>query len=370
MIPTRTDPTTGPPTRTTTEPWAPSPPTPADLARQVRDVVADLPRFLTAPLLRRWHLTWGAGPAEVADRMPGDDLFPLAQYRSTRAITIAAPPDEVWPWLVQVGCLRAGWYSDDLLDDLARPSAREVVPALQDLQVGMWLPMAPTPSATSSFVVDSFEAQRWVLWRTPSSSWAWRLVALPDGGTRLVTRLHAVYDWHRASTALWAPLMEFGDFPMMRRMLRGIRQRAEADHRRRVPLPVDARRLALIRGVHTAAWFSIEACVGYLLWSGATGRSDRRAGVAAAVVAGECLIFTADGFHCPMTGLAEAAGAATGSVTDIYLPAWVAQNLPAVHLPLLVLIGWLHGRTLRRGGSPRTTSRSQWPPPTLRRRAR
>jgi hypothetical protein len=359
VIPARTDPVPDPPARTTTEPWAPSPPTPAELARQVRDVVADLPRFLTAPLLRNWHLHWGADPAEIADPMPGDDLFPRAQYRSTRAITIAAPPDEVWPWLVQVGCLRAGWYSDDLLDDLARPSARVIVPALQDLHVGMRVPMAPTPSETSSFAIDGFEAPRWMLWRTPSSSWAWRLVPLPDGGTRLVTRLHAVYDWHRASSVVWVPLMEFGDFPMMRRMLRGIRERAQAEHRRRVPPPVDARRLALIRGVHTAAWFSIESCVGYLLWSGATGRSDRRAGLAAAVVAGECLVFTADGFRCPMTGLAEAAGAASGSVTDIYLPAWFARNLPAVHLPLLVAIGWLHGRTLRRGRSPGTTSRGQ-----------
>jgi hypothetical protein len=101
--------------------------------------------------------------------------------------------------------------------------------------------------------------------------------------------------------------------------------------------------------VHTAAWFSIEVCVGYLLWSGAIGRSDRRAGVAAAAVAGECLVFAADGFRCPMTGLAEAAGAPSGSVTDIYLPGWFARNLPAIHLPLLVLIGWLHRRTLRRG---------------------
>jgi hypothetical protein len=157
-----------------------------------------------------------------------------------------------------------------------------------------------------------------------------------------------VYDLRRAGTALAVVLMEFGDFPMMRRMLRGIRERAEAEHRRRVPPPVNARRLALIRGVHTAAWFSIESCVGYLLWSGATGRSDRRAAAAAAVVAGECLVFTADGFRCPMTGLAEAAGAPSGSVTDIYLPTWFAKILPTIHLPLLVLIGWLHGRTLRR----------------------
>jgi len=106
--------------------------------------------------------------------------------------------------------------------------------------VGAWQPMAPTPSATSAFVVDSLETPQWMLWRTPSSSWAWRLFPLPDGGTRLVTRLHAVYDWHRVSTALWMPLMEFGDFPMMRRMLRGIRERAEAEHRRRVALSVDS----------------------------------------------------------------------------------------------------------------------------------
>jgi hypothetical protein len=143
------------------------------------------------------------------------------------------------------------------------------------------------------------------------------------------------------------PLMEFGDFPMMRRMLLGIRQRAEVEHRRRTPPPADPRRLAQIRSAHTAAWASIEFCVGYLLWSGATGRSDRRAAVAAAVVGGECLVFAADGFRCPLTGLAEAAGAASGSVTDIYLPDCFARNLPVIHVPLLVLIGWLHRRALR-----------------------
>jgi hypothetical protein len=103
----------------------------------------------------------------------------------------------------------------------------------------------------------------------------------------------------------------------------------------------------VIRGVHTAAWFSIELCVGYLLWSGAACRSDRRAAAAAAVVAGECLVFAGNGFRCPLTGLAEAAGASSGSVTDIYLPRWFARNLPAIHVPLLVLIVWLHGRILR-----------------------
>jgi hypothetical protein len=59
--------------------------------------------------------------------MAGDDLLPRAQYRSTRAITIAVPPEKVWPWLVQVGCGRAGWYASDLLDNFARPSLRYIV---------------------------------------------------------------------------------------------------------------------------------------------------------------------------------------------------------------------------------------------------
>jgi hypothetical protein len=327
--------------------WAPPRPTPVDLARQVRDVVADLPRFLTAPLLRPWHRHWGATPAEVGASMPGDDLLPRAQYRCTRAITVAASPEEVWPWLVQVGCLRGGWYADDLLDDLAHPSVRQIVPELQDLRVGRWLPMTPTPSQTTAFVVDSFEEPRWMLWRTPTSTWGWRLVPLGDERTRLISRLHARYDWRRPGTAVGALLMELGDFPMMRRMLRGIRERAEFEHRRHHPVPVRPGRLALIRAVHTMAWASIESCVGYLLWSGGTGRSDRRAAVAAAVVGGECLVFAADGFRCPLTGLAEAAGAASGSVTDIYLPRWFARNLPAIHVPLLVLIAWLHGRARR-----------------------
>lgn len=211
--------------------WTPVRPTAGDVVREVRDVVLDLPRFLTAPLLRPWHRTWGATTSEVEDlSMPGDDLLPSAQYRCTRAVTVDAPRDEVWPWLVQVGCLRAGWYSDDLLDDLGHPSAREIVPELQDLRAGMLLPMSPTATETTSFVVDSFEAPRWMLWRTPTSTWSWRLVPLPGDRTRLITRLHVVYAGSRPFIALAVLLMEFGDFPMMRRMLRGIRERAEAAH--------------------------------------------------------------------------------------------------------------------------------------------
>jgi hypothetical protein len=205
-------------------------PTRRQLAAEIGNVAHDLPAFMTAPLYRRWHLRWGATPAEVAAALPGDALLLRAQYRSIRAITIDAPPDAVWPWLVQVGCLRAGFYSNDLLDNLGHPSAMTILPELQDLQVGNWVPMSlAAPTDRTAFKVHSFEENAWLLWTKPDSTWAWRLSPAGASGTRLVTRIRAVYDWQHPLTALLGVvLLEFGDFAMLRRMLRGIKTRAES----------------------------------------------------------------------------------------------------------------------------------------------
>ena len=158
-------------------------------------------------------------------------MLPQAQYRRTRAITIGAAPDAVWPWLVPVGCRRGGFYSNDLLDNLGHPSATTIVPGLQHLEVGQWVPMSPAaiPTDHTAFKVRSFEPGKWLLWSKPDSTWAWHLTATADGGTRLVTRIRAVYDWRNPPMALLGVvLMEFGDFAMLRRMLRGIKARAES----------------------------------------------------------------------------------------------------------------------------------------------
>lgn len=128
-------------------------------------------------------------------------------------------------------------------------------------------------------------------------------------------------------------------------------------------------RLALkaVKGFHTLAWFTIEACMVYVLYAGIRGRSGRRVGQAAAVVAGEILIFAANGFHCPLTPLAQRLGDPTGSVTDIYLPKWFAHNLPAIHVPLIVIAVVLHVQNLRSArrvvtrasGRPRRTVQGQ-----------
>jgi hypothetical protein len=192
------------------------------------DVVKAAPLFWAAPFLRPWHLHWGATPAEVASSMPGDELLRGARFRATRAITIAAPPERVWPWIVQIGFRRAGFYSYDLFDNLGRPSADRIVPELQDIQIGDWIAMAEPVNEVTAFKVDSFVANRWMVWRKPDSTWAWRLEPNPDGETRLVTRLKTAYDLDHVGPALVSILlMEFADFPMMRRLLRGLQRRAE-----------------------------------------------------------------------------------------------------------------------------------------------
>jgi hypothetical protein len=198
------------------------------LGHQLAQVAADLPRFATAPLHRSRHLRWGATDAEVSAAMPGDGLVLGAQFNPTRAVTVEAPREAVWPWLVQVGLGRAGWYSDDLLDNLARPSLRAIRPELQGLEVGQWVSMSPTPTEASAFRVAGFVENDWLLWQKPDSTWSWVLRDVGRGRTRLVTRVHARYDWSRPLGALFGVvLLELGDFAMMRRMLLGIKERAE-----------------------------------------------------------------------------------------------------------------------------------------------
>ncbi|MCU0505168.1 MAG: hypothetical protein MUE82_05230 [Chloroflexi bacterium] len=198
------------------------------LRHALTDFLGGIPYFVVTPFVRRWHLRWGATAAEVAASMPGDGLVRRAQFVATRAITIDAPPDRVWPWIRQIGFRRAGFYAYDLLDNLGHPSATEIVEELQDLKVGDWIAMAEPVNEVTAFRVESFEEPSWMVWRKPDSTWAWRLEPLDAGRTRLVTRLACRYELDRpASAAVSMVLMELGDFPMMRHLLRGLKARAE-----------------------------------------------------------------------------------------------------------------------------------------------
>lgn len=104
--------------------------------------------------------------------------------------------------------------------------------------------------------------------------------------------------------------------------------------------------LVAIKLVHTVAFFSIGSCLGYFTYSAVTGRSDRRAAIAGAVVTGEALIYAGNDWRCPLTDLAVRLGASSGSVSDIYLPRWLASHLAEITGPIFVTAAALHGRNL------------------------
>ena len=171
--------------------------------------------------IQPWQHRWGATDEEVGRAMPGDDLIPGAAS-TTRAITIAAPPEQVWPWLVQLGYGRAGWYSYDWIDNDGKPSADRIVPELQQLQIGDQILMLPDTGPrvrevepNRYFVAGDQEAGVWCLALYPTAS-----------GCRLVSRWQV--DWPLTlETAFWL-LSDPGAFIMERKMLQSIRSRAEA----------------------------------------------------------------------------------------------------------------------------------------------
>ena len=94
--------------------------------------------------IRPWQLRWGATDEEVARALPGDDVVKHPTLNATRGVTIQARPEQIWPWLVQMGVTpRAGWYSYDWIDNLGRPSAERIIPELQHVAVGDFIPMTP-----------------------------------------------------------------------------------------------------------------------------------------------------------------------------------------------------------------------------------
>jgi hypothetical protein len=213
-------------------------------------------------VLQPWWQSWGADADESARQLPGDDLLPDAATSDTRGITLDAPPEAVWPWLVQMGYGRAGWYSYDMMD-MSGSSATEIRPEWQELHVGDLMPVAPgagfevkvlepnhalvvyadnemmkrqadearesgtdgeTPAnlkATGMFMENAQPTEF-------AASWAFVLEPMDGGRTRLVERLRAKFgEGDKPWTKVSLPAMGFGVFVMMRRQMLGIRDRVE-----------------------------------------------------------------------------------------------------------------------------------------------
>lgn len=163
---------------------------------------------------------------EARRPLPGDELVPSARFRWTHGITIHARPTEIWPWLVQMGCRRAGWYSYDGLDNGGVPSADRIVPELQRVEVGDIFPM--TPAADDGFVVRAVEPERALALGDAAGSATWTFVLEPLGEmhTRLIARVRGGFE--RLAVGLmmglvWRPV----HFGMQRRQLLNLKRYAE-----------------------------------------------------------------------------------------------------------------------------------------------
>ena len=206
--------------------------------------------------LRSWQLTWGASAHEAAAQLPGDGFVPSADLVATRAISIAAPPEQVWPWIAQLGQQRGGFYSYDRLENLVGcriHSADEVVEAWQDVHVGDALHLHPEVALEvarvepgRALVVRGAVPVAGALSRTvatdlnaapaappaappptPPYDFSWAFVLRPEqGGTRLLVRER--YGYLRPSAAALVEPVALVSFVMTQRMLRGIRDRVEA----------------------------------------------------------------------------------------------------------------------------------------------
>jgi len=183
----------------------------------------------TYPRWRQWCLSWGATDEEVARTLPGDDLLAGADIVSTRAVWIDAPAGDIWPWLVQMGPGRAGAYTYDWIENLfglGMHSADRILPQYQDLEVGDAQRLGKRGPVLR---VRMLEPERSLVLRSDDGNWVWAFSLVPGtAGTRLISRNRiTVPDASRAARALNTYLMEPGSLIMERKMLLGIRQRAE-----------------------------------------------------------------------------------------------------------------------------------------------
>jgi hypothetical protein len=181
-------------------------------------------------VIRRRFMRWGASGADLSRVMRGDEVIAVPTYRATLAVAIAARPEQVWPWLVQMGYRRGGLYSYDWLDRLFGyldgPSAEVLLPQHQSLRAGDEIPIG----RGGGFPVQTVESCRALVLAGAGGDFAWvwqfGLYPIDASGTRLVSR-NTVRTPPTVAAWCFMRVMEPAAFIMTRQMLRGIRRRAE-----------------------------------------------------------------------------------------------------------------------------------------------
>lgn len=196
-------------------------------------------RLLLIPHLRKW----GATADEVVRSMPGDEIVPNPTFTGTRAVTIMARPQDIWPWLVQIGYGRAGFYSYEMVDRLMGlpiDNSDRVLAQLQELKAGDTIPMGPGKDASLP-VINVQPHSCLAMGKNIGGggvTWAFGLYSVNDQQTRLISRNRALLPgWtiramlrHPSRLRIELPIklfFELGSFLMVRKMLLGVKARAE-----------------------------------------------------------------------------------------------------------------------------------------------
>ncbi|HPS49175.1 MAG TPA: hypothetical protein PK892_00620 [Bacteroidales bacterium] len=181
-------------------------------------------------IIRPWHLKWGATEKEVSLSLPGDDIVKKPDFNATRGISIAAPPHEIWKWIIQIGSKKAGWYSIDWMDNGGIQSSFVILPEFQKIEIGQFIPF--TPDQKNGMWVKEFKLNEFILWtdKTGKATWLWYLYINENNETRLITRLKTNYVWN----SLWIIyylIYDIGDIIMMTKCMKGIKKRAESGNK-------------------------------------------------------------------------------------------------------------------------------------------
>jgi hypothetical protein len=181
-------------------------------------------------LIRPSQLHWGTTAEELRRAMPGDDLVANPTFLATRAITIRGRPEDIWPWLVQMGYNRAGFYGYDLIENLGSKtgirSAASIVPELQHPTTGDVLPI----SSVAYLTFGAIQSNQYLIWQSETqphdSAFTWALYPVDQSHTRLVSRIRLHYHWKIRALVLDL-FTEFADHVAVPRILTGVRNRVE-----------------------------------------------------------------------------------------------------------------------------------------------
>ena len=270
---------------------------------------------LAAVAARPRFTTWGTTGDEAGRPLPGDELVARPDGQSTLAVTIRAPAEQVYPWLLQLGQGRGGLYSYDFLENLLgldMHSADRILPEFQQPQVGEPMGYGPAghPAASISPRFVAFDKNRAVLLMSAddTGSWAFVLVPREDGATRLLLRTRGSGDESFVSRLVFGYLFDPLSFAMTRKMLLGIQARAEGT----VLTPVaDA--------VEVLLWMAAFVAF-FVARFGVFGRRDRRRHAAVAGAALATFLVLLIGRPPVALGVIATAGL-VGAVAWAYRPA-------------------------------------------------